>query len=101
MKRDYFHLDFVAGWREDSRTGLILTPVDGNMRLPALAGRGRRIILGGYPAVACVKSMVVDGCGDLYLLDAGKNLIRRLGATDRGIEAPGCKSSPLEKISGI
>ena len=71
------------------------------MRLPALAGRGRRIILGGHPAVACVKSMVVDSCGDLYLLDAGKNLIRRLGATDRGIEAPGCKSSPLEKISGI
>jgi phage tail-like protein len=82
----YFRLDFVAGWREESRTGVMLTPIDGHLRLHPLAGRAQRTRLGGRPALACVRALATDDCGHLYLLDSGKNMVRRKTSANGQLE---------------
>ncbi|MFN8940298.1 MAG: phage tail protein [Acidobacteriota bacterium] len=97
MKRDLFHLDAVAGWRADSMQGLVMTPNEGALQLPPLAGAAKRVSLGGHPAIACVKALANGECGELFLLDAGKNLVRRRKRFDE----VGCTRTTLEVIPAI
>src|SRR5262245_4813102 len=87
MNGDYFRLDSITGWRAAVSDHLIFARTNGALRLPPLAGRAKRVFPGGRPGLACVRAMVADECGNLYLLDAGKNLIRRKRASDGWLES--------------
>ncbi|HWA72768.1 MAG TPA: phage tail protein [Polyangiaceae bacterium] len=86
----YWLLDSVAGWRNESVSGLELGAEHGEVRLDRLPGRAERVAFEEELA-RCVVDLATDGCGVLYLLDSNANaVLRKRGASWR-----------LERIEGI
>jgi phage tail-like protein len=76
----YWFLDYVAGWRAAFLEGLELTSLDGNLVLDALPGSATLLLDPTLQAAEfkCPSALCSDGCGNLLVVDAALNLIKRI-----------------------
>jgi phage tail-like protein len=76
----YWFLDSVAGWREAFLDGLEPTSPDGYLVLDALPGSATLLLDPTQQAAEfkCPSALCSDGCGNLFVVDAALNLVKRI-----------------------
>jgi hypothetical protein len=84
----YWFLDSVAGWREASREHLTAGPPDGNLKLDLLPGSASLLIDAARQSAEfrCPGGICCDGKGNLFVVDAGLNAIKRINLARGSIE---------------
>jgi phage tail-like protein len=85
----YWLLDSVAGWREASRTRLQLTAPDGNLILDPLPGTASLFLDADTQAseFKCPSALSADGAGNVIVVDAGTNDVKRINLQRGSVEA--------------
>jgi phage tail-like protein len=85
----YWLLDQVAGWREASRRGLELTEPDGTLVLDPLPGAASVLLAAEVQAAEfiCPSAVAIDGCGNVFVVDAATNLVKRIHIERGSVEA--------------
>jgi phage tail-like protein len=84
----YWFLDSVAGWREASREHLTADPPDGNLKLDMLPGSASLLIDASHQSTEfrCPCGICSDGKGNLFVVDASLNAIKRINLARGSIE---------------
>ena len=76
----YWFLDSVAGWQSAFLDGLEPTSKDGDLMLDALPGSASPLLDEAQQAAEfkCPTALCPDGQGNLFVVDAGLNLVKRI-----------------------
>jgi phage tail-like protein len=84
----YWFLDQVAGWREAFREHFALTKSDGYLRLDALPGAASLLIDASTQTAefTCPSALSADGCGNLLVVDATKNVVKHINLARGSVE---------------